>query len=132
MSKKSTVIFLMGFLFLESVAGFAQERESEQADKIKDLIGVLDTWNWDRAMDELVKIVEPAVDPFLEVLRSNTRFTSARSCYALTRIGTQEAVDAVMEALKNSPLSSKYSMMTIGKCGCGPRGPWKKSALLRP
>lgn len=102
MSNRHKIYVLVFFILFGFDLLSAQGEESLRADTIRDLIGVLDSRNWDRAVEELVKIGEPAVDPLLLELRSHSRFTSPRSCYALTRIGTQEAVEAVMEVLKNT------------------------------
>jgi HEAT repeat protein len=102
MSNRHKIYVLVLFILFGSDLLSAQGEESQRADTIKDLISVLDTRNWDRAVEELVKIGEPAVYPLLLELRSHSRLTSPRSCYALTRIGTQEAVEAVMEVLKNT------------------------------
>jgi HEAT repeat protein len=117
MSKLTTTLFLMGVLFLAAILGLAQEGETESAGKIRDLIGVLDTRHWDRAVDELASIGEPAVEPLLEELGKHTRLTSARACYVLTRIGTQKAIEAVMEALKNPqnpPRIREYAAHALG------------------
>ena len=73
--------------------------EAEQKVRIDQLISNLGTRYWDKAVEELVQIGEPAAGPLIAALRPEVRFTSSRACLALARIGTPKAVEAVFQAL---------------------------------
>jgi HEAT repeat protein len=72
---------------------------AEQKARIEQSITNLGTRYWDKAVEDLVLIGEPAVEPLIAALRPEVRFISARACLALARIGTPKAVEAVFRAL---------------------------------
>ncbi|MGD2246487.1 MAG: HEAT repeat domain-containing protein, partial [Candidatus Aminicenantes bacterium] len=101
MSKKFTILSFFIFMLVGVFYGVPQDKEFDRAKRIGDQIKVLETRHWDKAVDNLVQVGEPAVEPLIKAIKDNIKFISARSCYALARIGTSRAVTAVMEALKN-------------------------------
>jgi HEAT repeat protein len=76
-----------------------QDIQAEQKARIEQHITSLGTRYWDKAVEELVRIGEPAVGPLIAALRPEVQLISARACLALARIGTSQAVDAVFKAL---------------------------------
>ena len=76
-----------------------QDSQAEQKARIEQHITSLGTRYWDKAVEELVRIGEPAVGPLIAALRPEVQLISARACLALARIGTSRAVDAVFKAL---------------------------------
>lgn len=97
--KRKLAWILTTLIFMSSSLIFAQGIGAEQKERIEQLIVLLGTRNWDKAVEELVQIGEPAVDPLIAALHPEVRFVSARACLALARIGIPKAVKAVYEAL---------------------------------
>jgi len=98
--KRMIVIIVSVVILAGCVATIAQDIQAEQKSRIAPLIATLGTRDWDKAVEALVQIGEPAVGPLIAALRPEVRFTSSRACLALARIGTSKAVDAVFEALE--------------------------------
>ncbi len=65
---------------------------------IETAIAALGTREWDRAVEVLAAIGEPAVEPLIAATRSEVRFIPGRACLALARIGTPRANEAVLAA----------------------------------
>jgi hypothetical protein len=86
-------------IFGNSGQAIGQDIQAERKGKIELLIAGLGTRYWDKSIEGLVQIGEPAVGPLIAALRPEVRFISSRACLALARIGTSKAVDAVFQAL---------------------------------
>ena len=85
--------------------------------RIQELIEQLDSRAWDQAAKELVQIGEPAVDPLLVALNQNSQWISARASDPLSKIGSQQAVDGLLEALDNTKLDDpirRYILQSLG------------------
>jgi HEAT repeat protein len=109
----STLIILCGGIF-----GFAQEGESEREEKIDELITSLESRNWEGAVDSLVEIGEPAVASLIKALNRGSGWTAQRANYALARIGTNRAVEAIICALKNKTFNQQvrgYAALALGE-----------------
>jgi HEAT repeat protein len=96
---KITLIFFSALILGGSGLLTGQDIQAEQKARIKQHITTLGTRYWDKAVEELVRIGEPAVGPLIAALRPEVQLISARACLALARIGTSQAVDAVFKAL---------------------------------
>jgi HEAT repeat protein len=84
-------------------ASVADERE-----KVDELIGKLGQGDWQNAVDALVKIGEPAVEPLIRTLQDRNIKTwaiHARTVDVLAKIGSQQAVDAVIKSIEDSGLN---------------------------
>jgi len=87
--------------FVSSIWSIPQEIRSTQSSQIDALIAQLGTRDWEKAVDALVAIGEPAVEPLIAALNREEGFISARSCRALARIGATRAVEAVFAATRS-------------------------------
>ena len=96
---KITLIFFSALILGGSGLLTGQDIQAEQKARIKQHITTLGTRYWDKAVEELVRIGEPAVGQLIAALRPEVELISARACLALARIGTSQAVDAVFKAL---------------------------------
>jgi HEAT repeat protein len=84
----------------------SQEKINLQ-NKIEELMGKLGTRYWEKAADELVEIGEVAVKPLIELLNIGSGRPSENANYVLGRIGTPEALDAVVKALRNQEFDGR-------------------------
>jgi hypothetical protein len=110
MKNKYGAIIGVIVLFIASVHGVTQESMSDKEKEIRELIGALGQTNWQNAVDRLADIGEPAVEPLIRTLKDKSIKTwviHARAINALTKIGTQEAVEAVIESLEDKE-SNEY------------------------
>jgi HEAT repeat protein len=101
MDSPKTRLFLgAGALALGLFAGIrcAGPDDAQQMKAAAALIDRLETRDWDKAVEELVRIGKPAVDPLIAALDRTERFTPGRASIALARIGTTRAVKAVYQA----------------------------------
>lgn len=97
--KKIIAMVISAMIFGSSGLAIGQDVQAERKGKIEQLIAGLGTRYWDKAVEDLVQIGEPAVGPLIATLRPEVRLISSRACLALARIGTSKAVDAVFQAL---------------------------------
>jgi len=94
------VTFLPVFITGAFTAG-ADERE-----RVDELIGKLGRADWWNAVDALVQIGEPAVEPLIRTLRDRSIKPwniHARAVNILAKIGSQRAVEAVVGAVREPP-----------------------------
>jgi HEAT repeat protein len=120
MKRSLFIIVSVIFLWDMNVFGPAQVRQSEQEKKITELIGILGTRYWDKAADELVEIGKPAVDLLVATLNAGSGRPAENAVIILGRIGTPEALDAVVVALKNKNFHNRvraYAAMALGDTG---------------
>ena len=100
------LLFKSIVLFVFMAGGLAAGTgEREQVDK---LIGKLGQGDWQDAVDALVKIGEPAVEPLIRTLQNRNIkawVIHARAVDALAKIGSRQAIDAVVESVKNTGLN---------------------------
>jgi hypothetical protein len=85
-------------------ACFAGERE-----QIEELIGKLGQGDWQDATDSLVKIGEPAVEPLIRTLQDKSIKTwviQTRAVEVLTKIGSKQAINAVIKSVEDAGLNS--------------------------
>ena len=76
--------------------------------EVDELIQALGQRDWQDAVDALVQIGEPAVESLTRKLKDRTVkawVTHARAVSALAKIGTQQALEAVVESLKDAALN---------------------------
>jgi len=100
-----TSVWLVAVLVLAAAA-----TSSEQQKEIDDLIGGLGQRDWRNAVDALAEIGEPAVEPLIHTLKDRSIKTwaiQARAVNVLAKIGTQRAVGAIIDSLKDTE-SSEY------------------------
>lgn len=102
-----------GAITLCIIAGIqcAGPNDARQTEAITALIARLETRDWDKAVEELVRIGKPAVDPLIVALDRTERFTPGRASIALARIGTKKAVEAVYKAAERSDIQAKNDLM---------------------
>jgi HEAT repeat protein len=84
-------------------ASVADERE-----RVDELICRLGQRDWQNSVDALVKIGEPAVEPLIRTLQDRNIKTwaiHARTVDVLAKIGSQQAVDAVIKSIEDSGLN---------------------------
>lgn len=91
--------------------GPAGPNDAQQTEAIAALIDRLETRDWDKAVEELVRIGKPAVDPLIAALDRTERFTPGRASIALARIGTTKAVEAVYKAAGLPNIQAKNDLM---------------------
>ena len=103
--KRSPRYLLWWIVFITlSLFSFSYQIERNNQERIDKLIKILETRHWEMAVEELAKIGEPALPSLLEALHGNIEWIAARSCYALTKIGTPEAVRAVSDVLRDEEI----------------------------
>jgi HEAT repeat protein len=107
MSNKLFIISSIILLLMGTAFEFAQEGEYDQEKNIEKLIANLGTRYWEKAADELVDIGEPAVEPLIKLLNIGSGRPSENANYVLARIGTPEALDAVVKALGNQKFDGR-------------------------
>jgi len=75
--------------------------ETEKVQNIDELIAAFGTPDWEKAIESLAKIGEPAVKPLVEALidYSSHRYKPYRAALALGRIGSPRAEEALLMAL---------------------------------
>jgi HEAT repeat protein len=96
------LVFLLVFM-AGGFACFADERE-----QVEELIGKLGQGDWQDAVDALVKIGEPAVESLIHTLQNrNIKLwvIHARAVDALAKIGTQQAINAVVKSVEDIGLN---------------------------
>jgi hypothetical protein len=79
-----------------------------EREKVDELIGKLGQGDWQNAIDALVQIGEPAVEPLIHTLQDKsikTWIVHSRAVNALAKIGSQRAVEAVIESLEDAGLN---------------------------
>lgn len=87
---------------IEEISIFFSLR-SEKDKKIDDLIEAFGTPDWEKAVEELARISEPAVKPLSDALidYSGHRYKPSRAALALGRIGSPQAQEALIQALRD-------------------------------
>ncbi len=100
-------LFLGWVVLLVFVAGgFAAD--AGRREKVDELIGKLGQGDWQNAVDALVQIGEPAVEPLIRTLQDRSIkpwSVHARAVNALAKIGSPRAVDAVVKSLEDAGLN---------------------------
>jgi HEAT repeat protein len=94
---------LFGSLVFLAFAVYAGER-----DKVDELISKLGQRDWQNTVDALVQIGEPAVEPLIRTLQDRSIETwniHARAVDALAKIGSQRALEAVIESIEDAGLN---------------------------
>ncbi len=100
-----------------SALGSEQESQSQQEKEINQLIRSLEHRGWENSVDALVEIGEPAVKSLIKALKGESKWIAARTCYALAKIQSREAVDALIEVLKNRESHHRvrdYACLALG------------------
>ena len=112
-SSKTRLLLGTGAMALCLFAGIhcAGPNDAQQTEAIAALIDRLETRDWDKAVEELVRIGKPAVDPLIAALDRTERFTPGRASIALARIGTKKAVEAVYKAAGLPNIQAKNDLM---------------------
>lgn len=112
-SIKIRLLLRTGAMVLSLIAGIqcAGPNDARQTEAITALIARLETRDWDKAVEELVRIGKPAVDPLIAALDRTERFTPGRASIALARIGTKKAVEAVYKAVGLPHIQAKNDLM---------------------
>ncbi|MHC4165820.1 MAG: HEAT repeat domain-containing protein [Planctomycetota bacterium] len=83
---------------------------SDQGNEVNHLIEGLGQRGWRDAVDALAEIGEPAVEPLIRILKDKSTRTwtiQARAINVLAKIGTERAVGAIIDSLKDTD-SSEY------------------------
>ena len=83
--KSITIVVAIVVLFSCSGLGVNPGEASVSEKRIQELIKQLDGRTWDRAVKELVRIGEPAVEPLLRALNQNSQWISARASIPLSK-----------------------------------------------
>lgn len=100
-------LFLWSVVFLVFMAsGFAAG--AGEREKVDELIDTLGQGDWRNAVDALVQIGEPAVEPLIRMLQDRSIKpwnVHARAVNALAKIGSPRAVDAVVKSLEDAGLN---------------------------
>lgn len=105
MVKVQSMFVWLIVVFLVSVAFSAAKTATDQEKKIDGLIQKLGQRDWQDTVDALVEIGPPAVEPLIRTLKDRSIKTwniHARTINTLTKIGTPEAVEIVIEILKDT------------------------------
>jgi HEAT repeat protein len=106
MTAKKRLFFGLVVLLVFMAGGFASfagERE-----QVEELIGKLGQVDWLDALDALVKIGEPAVEPLIHTLQDrNIKIwvIHARAVDALAKIGSKQAVNAIVKSVEDAGLN---------------------------
>lgn len=100
-------------LMIATAAGCGRggQAVAPKPEEIASLIDILETRDWDKAVEELVRIGRPAVDPLIAALERNQRFTPGRASFALARIGTSKAAEAVYRAFAMPGIQAKSDIV---------------------
>ena len=101
MIKKTVFLSVIILMFLSEKNAFTQETDPGLRKKISVHMRALDSRNWEKAVEELIHLGEPAVDPLIKLLTQNSGYPSARACHALAGIGTPKAVKALKAVFRN-------------------------------
>jgi HEAT repeat protein len=118
MIKRTVFLSLIALMLLSEKTGFTQESDPGLRSKIRVHLNALDSRNWERAVEELVNIGEPAVNPLIDLLNQNTGYPSARASHALAGIGTPEAVQALKAVFRNKRFNyqvKNYALAALEK-----------------
>jgi HEAT repeat protein len=112
-SSKTRLLLVTGAMALCLIAGIhcVGPNDTQQTKAAAALIDRLETRDWDKAVEELVRIGKPAVDPLIAALDRTERFTPGRASIALARIGTKKAVEAVYRAAERLDIQAKNDIM---------------------
>jgi len=100
---KAVKRLFFGSLVFLAFAVYAGERE-----KVDELISKLGQRDFQNVVDALVQIGEPAVEPLIHTLQDRsikTWVVHAREVNALAKIGSQRAVEAVVESIEDAGLN---------------------------
>ena len=100
-------LFFLWVVLLVLIAGGLTEGASEK-EKVDKLISRLGQGDWQNTVDALVQMGEPAVKPLIYTLQDRSIKTwniHARAVNALAKIGSQRAVEAVVESLEDVGLN---------------------------
>ena len=95
------LVFLLVFMS-GGFASFAGERE-----QVEELIVKLGQRDWQDAVNALVKIGEPAVEPLIRTLKARnvkTWIIHTRVVEVLTKIGSKQAIDAIVKSVEDAGL----------------------------
>jgi HEAT repeat protein len=87
---------------------FPERQQNGNLEKINELTGRLGQGDWQNAVDALVKIGEPAVEPLIRTMQDRsikTWIIHTRALDALAKIGSQRAVQAVVESINDAGLN---------------------------
>ena len=95
------VIVVVVFFVSEFGVGPGIHARQQPDARIAALIAALDTRNWDQAVDQLVALGPQATGQLLATLGRREGLAAARACIALAKIGTPQAIDAVLEATRS-------------------------------
>lgn len=101
-------VCLMVILALVLTAGMVPGETFDQEKKIDELVEGLGQRDWRNAVDALAEIGEPAVEPLIRTLKDKsikTWVTQARAANVLAKIGTQEAIQAIVESLRDTEMN---------------------------
>jgi hypothetical protein len=108
------LVFLLVFISGE-FACFAGERE-----QVEELIGKLGQRDWQDAVNTLARIGEPAVEPLIQTLQDRnvkTWIIHTRAVEVLTKIGSKQAIDAIVESVEDAGLDPYVRAATARSLG---------------
>ncbi len=100
-------LFFGSVVFLVFMAGGFTAGDSEKG-KVEELIGKLGQRDWQNAVDSLVQIGEPAIEPLIRTLQDRSIkawVIHSRAANALAKIGSQRAVEVVVKSLEDDGLN---------------------------
>ena len=111
---------LAAVLMIAAVAscGRPEQASVERTEAITALIDRPESRDWDKAVEDLVRIGPPAVEPLIAALERTERFIPGRASIALARIGTRNAIEVVYEAYAMPNIQFKSDIMdALGALG---------------
>ncbi len=118
--ERSCVLLVLVLVF---TAGTAAGKDAEPWKGIDELIDRLGQRDWSRAVDALAAIGDPAVEPLGRALKDKSIKNwsiQARAINVLAKIGTPEAVAAIIDSLKDAELSEYvrgFAAVALGETG---------------
>jgi HEAT repeat protein len=106
MAAEKRLLFGLVVLLVFMAGGFANFAGGRE--QVDELIGKLGQGDWQDAVDALVKTGEPAVEPLIRTLQNRnikTWVIHARAVDALAKIGSRQAIDAVVKSIEDTGLN---------------------------
>lgn len=121
---KEKHLAVMGLIILLFGSGYslALKEQSARGKNIDEWIIALGERNWKEAVDALAEIGELAVEPLAKTLKDKSSDSRApeRANFALAKIGTKDAVDAIIDALEDKEFSRNvrgFAATVLGDLG---------------
>jgi len=119
MKKNIFISATLVLLLMAIIINCTGKPDPQLQEKIANLIGKLDTRNWNKASAELIKIGQPAVDTLIATMRNPDagRWASGRAAVTLGSIKSEKAFQALITAVKDKNLHINVRQAAIAGLG---------------